>query len=65
LEWRRQVLARLEWLKQADVGFGLPGMAWNVRSQFGSTGMAWNRVSWFWHDWKGLERKKYVLVLSE
>jgi hypothetical protein len=32
---------------------------------FGSTGMAWNRGSCFWHDWNGLERKKYVLVLSE
>jgi hypothetical protein len=35
-------LAQLEWLKQADVGFGLPGMAWNVRSRF-------------WPYWNGLE----------
>jgi hypothetical protein len=36
-------LARLEWLKQSDVGFGLPGMAWNVRSRF-------------WLYWNGLSR---------
>jgi hypothetical protein len=46
------VLACLEWLGMSEVDFG-------------STGMAWNRGSHFWHDWNGLERKKYVLVLSE
>jgi hypothetical protein len=40
-------MARIEWLKQADVGFGLPGLS---EVDFGPSGMAWNIGSWFWHD---------------
>jgi hypothetical protein len=45
LEWRRSVLAILERLGLADVSFGLPGMAWNVKSRI-------------WPFWNGLETRK-------
>jgi hypothetical protein len=39
----------LEWLKQADVGFGLPEIAWNVRSRF-------------WLYWNVLKKRKSFLA---
>jgi hypothetical protein len=32
LEWKKSVLACLEWLGVEKVGFGLTGMAWNKGS---------------------------------
>jgi hypothetical protein len=57
LEWRNSFTACLQWLKQAEVGFGLPEIAWNVRSRFW---LEWLGIKGrrFWHDWNGLERKK-------
>jgi hypothetical protein len=56
LEWRKSVLARLEWLGMGEVGFGLTGMTWKGESWFwpnmedggfGLTGIAWNGGSRF------------------
>jgi hypothetical protein len=40
VEWRKSVLACLEWPGMEDVSFGLSGIAWNGRSWFDLTGMA-------------------------
>jgi hypothetical protein len=34
LEWRKSVLACLEWPGMEEVSFGLTGIAWNGRSWF-------------------------------
>jgi hypothetical protein len=34
----------LEWLKQADVGFSLPEIAWNVRSRFCVSGKTVKKI---------------------
>jgi hypothetical protein len=52
LEWRKSVLARLEWLGIEEVGFGLIVMAWNGGSRF-------------WPIWNGLEWQMLVLALLE
>jgi hypothetical protein len=49
LEWKKSVLARLDWLGMEEVGFGL-------------SRMAWNGVSQFWTDWNSLEWMKLVLT---
>jgi hypothetical protein len=55
LEWRKSVLASLEWLVMEEVGFGLTGIAWNRISQSWLAWMAWNKINWFWTDKNGLE----------
>jgi hypothetical protein len=49
-EWRKSVLARLEWLGMEEVSFG-------------PTGLACNKGNRFWPDSNGLEWRKSVLVL--
>jgi hypothetical protein len=49
LEWRKSVLAGLEWLGMEEVSFGLPRIARNRRN-------------WFWTDWNSLEWSNLGLV---
>jgi hypothetical protein len=49
LEWRKLVVARLEWLGIEEVSFGL-------------TEMPGNEGSRFWPEWNGLECRKLVLA---
>jgi hypothetical protein len=46
VEWRKLLLARLEWLGMEEVGFGLSGMAWNGGCRY-------------WPDWNGLEWSRF------
>jgi hypothetical protein len=49
LEWRKSVLAGLEWLGLEEVNFSPTEMAWNGRTQF-------------WPDWNSLECWKSVMA---
>jgi hypothetical protein len=49
LDWRKSVLAFLEWPGMEDISFGL-------------TGIAWNGGSWFRPDWNGLKGRKSILT---
>jgi hypothetical protein len=51
-EYRKLVLALLEWLEMEKVGFGLAGIAWNWGLEL--TEMAWNGGSLFLPDAAGL-----------